>query len=139
MLAHRHLHVLFHRQSREECALLEQYAPAAFHQAALRRRQVVQVLAEYLDGAGPFRDEAEDRAGQDRLALPRRADEAEDLALVHVEIEALHDGALAEADLETAHPDDDFAVAFTLRVRSGFQHLSTEWPQKTWRRGRRAR
>ena len=64
---------------------------------------------EHLDGAGPLRHQTEDGPGQDRLALPRSADEAQDLAAIHVEIEALHDRALAEADFEVADADDRFA------------------------------
>ena len=70
---------------------------------------------------GALRHEAEDRAGQHRLALAGGADEAEDLAPVNVEVEVLHDGALAEADLEAAHADDGLALR-SAALRAGLQH-----------------
>jgi hypothetical protein len=68
-------------------------------------REPVDVLAVNLDQARPFGQQTENRAGQDRLAGARSADEAEHLAAVDVEIEAVHDESLAETDFEPAHPD----------------------------------
>ena len=56
-------------------------------------------------------DEPEDGARQHRLAGARGADEAQNLAAIEVEIEAVHDELIAEAHLEAAHADDGLALA----------------------------
>ena len=109
MLAHRRLDVLLDGEAREQRALLKQHAPALFDAAPLGRRKAVDVLAIDLDLPGPLGQQAEDRAGQHRLARPRAADEAEHLAAVDVEVEAVHHQPIAEADLKPAHADDDLA------------------------------
>ena len=99
----------------EQRPLLEQDAPAALDLAPRFGRELVEVLAEHLDAAGPLGNEAEDGPGEHRFALSGAADEAEDLAPVNVEIEPLQDQALAEADLDRADADHHLAV----RVRDG--------------------
>ena len=65
-------------------------------------RQLVEILAQHLDGAGPLGHEPENGPGQDRLALAGAADEAEDLAAIDVEIEPFQDRPLSESDLDAA-------------------------------------
>ena len=57
-----------------------------------------------------LRHQAEDGARQHRLARAGGADEAEDLAAIDIEVEALHDQSVAEADLEVADADDRLAL-----------------------------
>ena len=75
----------------------------------LARRQLVDIVAEDLDGSRLFVYEPQDRPGQHRLAGAGSADKAEHLAAIEVEIEPVHHQVVAEADLEAAHADDDFA------------------------------
>ena len=94
--------------------MLEQHAPAPFHRPALFLARLVHVDAEHLDGAAALRHQTDDGAGQHRLARARRADKAEDLAALHIEIEILEDQAILEADREIAHADD--------RIVDGVRH-----------------
>ncbi len=106
MLPHRRLDILPHREAREQRALLEQHAPALADQQTFLVRQGVEVVPEHLDRPGPLVNEPENCPREDRLAGPRRADEAEHLAAVEVEIEPVHHEPVAEADLEPADADD---------------------------------
>lgn len=90
--------------------MLEQHAPAPLDRPARGGVETVEILAEYLDGAGPLRHKAENGARQDRLARAGSTDETEDLAAIDVEIEPLHDRLLTEADLKPAHANDNLAL-----------------------------
>ncbi len=72
--------------------------------SAVRRR--VEIDAEHLDAAGDLGHEADDGARQHGFAGARRADEAQDLAALHVEIEPVEDPRLAELHGDVADPDD---------------------------------
>ena len=109
MLAHRRLDVLPHRQAGEQRALLKQHAPSLADLQMLARRQLVDVVAEDFDRSRLFVQEAQDRPGQHRLAGAGSADKAEHLAAIEIEIEPVHHQVVAEADLEAAHANDDFA------------------------------
>jgi hypothetical protein len=67
-----------------------------------------QFAPEYLNAAGARRNQSDDGAQQDRFAGARGADQAEDLALLHVEGDAVENGGAAEADHKIAHPQGDF-------------------------------
>ena len=56
------------------------------------------------------------------LPCPEAPTKPEDLAAIHVEVEALHDRALAEADLEVAHADDRLRWSASERCAAGLQH-----------------
>ena len=99
-------HVVAHRAVRKERHVLKDHAdlPRA-HIAERRFREAQHVLAEQGDGAGGRLDQTVDVAYQGRLAAPRQAHDAEDLAAPHVEgdvrdadhgIETLEDLRLAE-------------------------------------------
>ena len=71
----------------------------------------VEIVAVDFDRAGALGQQPEDGAGEHRLAGARGADEAEHLAAADVEVEPVHHQMVAEADLQPAHADDDFAGA----------------------------
>ena len=54
--------------------------------------------------------QADDRAHQHRFAGARAADDADDFAAPHIEIEAIMDDLVAEAIDQPAHPDDDIGI-----------------------------
>jgi hypothetical protein len=89
---------------------LEKHAPTAIEELALHLREIVEILAEHFDTTGPFGQEPQDRAGQNRLAGARTAYEAEHFTAKNIEIESIENISLAEADDEVAHGDRDFAV-----------------------------
>src|SRR5882672_4272017 len=106
IFAHRKLDVLPHRERREQRALLKQDAPSPFDAAPLMRVGLVEIDAEHLDAAGDLGHQADDGARQHRLARTRRADEAEDLAALDVEIEPVENPRRAELHRDVANPDD---------------------------------
>ena len=112
MLAHRHLDVLADGQAGKQRAFLEEDAPALADQEPLVRPELVDIVAEDFDRARLLVDEPEDGPGQDRLARARCADEAEHLAAIEVEVESVHDQAVAEAHLEATDADDGLAPLF---------------------------
>ena len=59
----------------------------------------------------------DDRAQQHRLAAAGAADDAEDLAAPHVEVEAVMHGLRAEAGYQAAHPDHDVVSRAASRSR----------------------
>ena len=106
IFAHRKLDVLAHRKRGEQRALLEQDAPAPLDAAPRRGIGIVEIDAEHLDAAGDLRHEADDGARQHRLAGAGGTDEAQDLAALDVEIEAVEHARLAELHGDVADPDD---------------------------------
>jgi hypothetical protein len=125
---------------------------------ALSEDVLVDVLAEHFDRPARLLHEAKDRAGQHRLALPRAADEAEDLAAHHIEVEPVHDHLLAEGDLEVAHADNDLArragggvprrlgapkrrvcLMDPLLAHGRDTGLTWRWMRRTWRKAHRRR
>ena len=91
IFAHRHLHVLLHRERRKQRALLEQHAVARVQPQPFLLARLVEVDAEQLDRARLLAVEAEHRPQQHRLAGARRADEAQDLAAPDVERQVVED------------------------------------------------
>jgi hypothetical protein len=96
--------VLPRGEMRKQLEALEHHAHAAAHRAK-RPLLARQLRALELDVAAVERLEAVRAAEKRGLAGPRRADQAHDLASVHVEVhagqrgeraEALHDGAIAQ-------------------------------------------
>src|SRR5512144_578590 len=113
MLAHRHHDVFGDGQRREQRAVLEEDAAALLDLDALAIREARDVLSEHLDAARGGLVEADDRTEQHRLAAARAADDAEDLAFVHVEIEILVHDLRTELVAEPAHLDHLLALAHT--------------------------
>src|SRR6478672_2372324 len=101
VLLQRHLHVLADGERGEQRAILEQHPAVAFDVQSVVRVRRTRIGAEYFDGAGVRRAQAEDRAHQHRLAAARTAD----LAGAHVEVEILVHDLLAEAVDQPAHAD----------------------------------
>ena len=99
-LAHRDRHVLRHRNRREQCAELEQHAPAPFHR--LGRAIAPDLLAEGLDLARPRSHQPEDRPHQDGLAGAGSADDRQDLAAPDIDVEILQDDLVVETDRQPA-------------------------------------
>src|SRR3979490_3191326 len=97
MLPHRHLDVLQHGERGEQCAVLEEDAPAFLDLEAILWRQRLGVLPEQPDVAGIGLDEAGDDAHEHRLALARAADDGEDLAAIDVEAKTVPNLLAAEA------------------------------------------
>ena len=71
---------------------------------------IVDVQAEDFDRSRLFVQQAEDRPRQHRFAGARGSDKAQHFAAIEVEIEPIHHQMVAEAHLEAAHANDDFAV-----------------------------
>ena len=92
---HRQADGVAHAQVGEELRALERSTePEA---GASRRREAARAAAEDLDLA-PAGDEAADRVHQRRLARAVGADESDDLARCHVQVDLVDDGAGAEAN-----------------------------------------
>src|SRR6185312_16728915 len=89
----------------EQRALLEQHAPAPLDRLALLIVGRIHVLPEHGDRAAALGQEPDDRAHQYRLAGAGAADEAQNLAAIDVEVDAVEHEALAEADLDAARLD----------------------------------
>src|SRR3954468_23825866 len=106
IFAHRKLDVLPHRERGKQRALLKQDAPAPLHAAALVGVRRIEIDAEYLDAARHLRHQADDGAGQYGFARAGRADEAEDLAALDVEVEPVEHAGFAELHGDVANPDD---------------------------------
>src|SRR6266853_1894590 len=106
IFAHRELDILPHRQRGKQGALLEQDAPAPLDPASRGGIGGVEIDPEHLDTAADLGNEADDGAGQHRLAGSGRTDEAQDLAALHVEIEPVQNLGGAEPYRDVAHPDD---------------------------------
>jgi len=88
----------------------------------MKRRggQPHRILAEYLDAASGWLDEADDGPQQDRFAGPRGADDAHHLAASHLKVELVEDGLAAETDLQTRETDRRRSGGpVTGRLRSG--------------------
>ncbi len=66
----------------------------------------IEINPEYLDAAADLGHEADDGARQHRLARAGRADKAQNLAALHIEIEAVQNLGCAELHRDIAHPDD---------------------------------
>jgi hypothetical protein len=79
------LHVLPRGQRGEQRTLLEQNSPFRRAEMAIQPAGRVRIPAHHLDAAAHLRDEADDGAHQHRLAAAGGADQAENLALAHVE------------------------------------------------------
>src|SRR3990172_7509114 len=125
MLLERHLDVLRHRQRAEQRAALEQHAPVLLQAAPAGLTQAADVLPEHGDRAGGGAVEADDRAQQNRLAAARSADDAEDLARLHVEVEAvMHD---LSAELSAQAPDRDHRLR---GFRGCRRHAPTYMPRR---------
>src|SRR4030095_12270227 len=95
-------------------------APAAANVLCLVLFAADHILAEHIDSAIVGRLQADDRAHQDRLAGTRTADNAEDLAAPHVEVEAIVNDLIAEAVFEPPDLDDDVVA-----------HIHPIWEKKT--------
>src|SRR3981081_1059328 len=74
--------------------------------APLRGVSRVEIDAEHLDAAGDLWHQADDGAGQHRLAGAGRADEAQNLAAPHIEVEPVENARRAELHGDVADPDD---------------------------------
>ena len=116
VFAHRNLNVLADRQRREQCALLEENAPAALDRAPFRRVRSIEIDAQHRDAAVPLCDQSDDGAQQNRLAAARSADQPEYLGPPHVERKMIEHDTAAEGDHEIANADSDF--------RCGVRHPS---------------
>ncbi len=101
--------VLRHGARTEQRAVLEQHAHALEDRAARVVAEGGEILAQHLDRAAVGLLEPQDGAQQDRLAGPRAADDGDDLAAPHLEIDAVVDRLAAEARDQVAHADDGFA------------------------------
>ena len=90
--------------------MLEHHAPALLHAPALGRREIVDILAEHLDQPGALADQADQGARQHGFSRARGADDAQNLAAIEVEVEAVEHELLAEADLQPADADHGLAI-----------------------------
>src|SRR5690606_11276791 len=89
----------------------EQHAGVALEVLAVGRVRRAGSHAEDVDVAVVGRAQADDRAHQHRLAAARAADHPEDLALAHVDVEAVVHHLGTEAVDQAAHADDGFGAA----------------------------
>ena len=118
--AQRHLDILGNAQRREQRAALEHHAPAAAQVARFFFvGDGVERLAIDLDLARRRGLEADDRAHQHRFAGARSADDAEDFARPHVEVEMVVDDCVAELVDEAANADRIVEVFGPHRVGGG--------------------
>ena len=106
VFAERYLDVLGHGEEAKERSTLKQHAPAFLEPPHRRIRALRHPLIQDLDRPGRAPDQPDDRAQQNRLAGPGAADDAENLAAYHVEIETVVDDLGAETRGQAADPDD---------------------------------
>jgi hypothetical protein len=107
MHAHRHLDILAHRQRGEQRAVLEHHAPAPLQLGPFLGVRVEDIGAEDAHRARLRRDEARDGAQKDRFAGAGPADDAEDLAAPHVEVETVVHDVVAKLVADAARLDHD--------------------------------
>jgi hypothetical protein len=88
-LAQRRLDILADGHRAEQRPVLEQDSLARLQRAPRGIAEGGQVLAEHEDASAHRPHQSEDLVQQHRLAGARRADDAQDLALAHVELELL--------------------------------------------------
>ena len=93
-------HVALDRHRRVERIGLEDHADAA-----LGRLGIGHVLAADLDAAGVHIHQPGHRVQQRRLAAARRAQQDQELAVGHIQVQALQHGVVAEAHVQAAHVD----------------------------------
>ena len=116
IFAHRELHVLAHRQRREQRAVLEQNAPMPLDQLLAQFLGLGEFLSEHLDRARTRLNQADHGAQQHRLAGAGCADKAQHLAALDVEIDAFEHLLAPELDLQIAHAQRDVLRNVELRL-----------------------
>ena len=111
-------HILQSSQMRIEVEVLEDHPDAAANTGDAARMCVHFLAFEY-DAAALDLLEAVDAAQERRLAGAARADEADNLALAHIQAELVDDGARAEALDHVVEGEDRASLwhLYALRVR----------------------
>src|SRR6185437_10673037 len=98
---------------------------------ALNLAGLIEVDPENIDAACLFRQQSNDRAGQNGFPGPGSADKPQNLATINVERNAVEDPVAFEIDDEVTDLDHR-----RLRIR---RHVTFRWRRRTWQKCRRGR
>ena len=105
----RHLDVLRDRQRTEQRAILKQHPPVLFDLPLIVITHRQSIVSENLDIARNRSVEADNGSQQHRFPRPGPADDAENFAAEHVEVETVVDCFGSEPVDESTHADDRLA------------------------------
>ena len=109
VLADRHHDVLGDGQRGKQRAVLELHAGARLQRPFGLAVQAARIDAQHLDLSAPRLVEPDDGAQQHRFAATRTADQSNDLAAEHVEVEMVVDDVVAELCAHPAQLEDDLS------------------------------